>query len=171
MFRSFLNIFVQVPQCHFFWGGGATTTRWRRRDDDKSEITWPLPHHTQGPNTSWGTPSLWLFLKCSFFFSAQNRFCCLIFWETGPSLWKYRPRSTFCPEKWTDLIPGENGKNRDLGISENPNIDEVDGIYLASSRGLRWGKTKPPDYILMVCSANVPGISYTIMFGYFCYQF
>ena len=51
-------------------------------------------------------------------------------------------------------------KNRDLGISEIPNIDEVDGIYLASPRGLRWGKTEPPDYILMLSSANVPGITY-----------
>ena len=49
--KYFLTFFVQVPQCHFFCGGGD--------DDDKSEITWPLPHRTQGPNTSWGTPSLW----------------------------------------------------------------------------------------------------------------
>ena len=51
MFSSFLTIFVQVPQCQFFLGG-------RGGDDDdalrcdKFEITWPLPHHTQGPNTS-----------------------------------------------------------------------------------------------------------------------
>ena len=53
-------------------------------------------------------------------------------------------------------------KNRDLEISEIPNIDEVDGIYLASPRGLIWGKTEPPDYILMFGSAKVPGIPYKI---------
>ena len=69
------------------------------------------------------------------------------------------------------MIPGKNIKNRDLEISEIPNIDEVDGIYLASPRGLRWGKTEPPDYILMFCSANVPGIPYKINFGDFCPPF
>ena len=54
----------------------------------------------------------------------------------------------------------KNVKNRDLEISEIPNIEEVGGIYLASPRGLIWGKTEPPDYILMFSSANVPGITY-----------
>ena len=49
--------------------------------------------------------------------------------------------------------------------SKIPNIGEVDRIYLASPRGLRWGKTEPPDYILMRCSANVPSITYEIDFG------
>ena len=62
-------------------------------------------------------------------------------------------------------------KNRDLKISEIPNIDEVDRIYLASPQGLRWGKTEPPDYILMFCSANVPGIPYKIDFGILCPPF
>ena len=74
--RSLLGHFwpflSKCPNVDFFFGGGrgATTTlrrcdvaTLRRCDDDKSEITWPLPHHTQGPNTSWGTPSLWLVLK------------------------------------------------------------------------------------------------------------
>ena len=43
---------------------------------------------------------------------------------------------------------------------EIPNIDEVAGIYLATSRGHRWGKIEPPDYILMCHSANVPVITY-----------
>ena len=52
---SFLS---KCPNVDFLGAeGGATATR--RDDDDKPEITWPLPHHTQGPNTSWGTPSLW----------------------------------------------------------------------------------------------------------------
>ena len=75
--RSFLTIFVQVPQCQFFGGGrggdddvATTTTTMRRRD--KSEITWPLTHHTQGPNTSWGTPSLWrIFEICDFCFGRK----------------------------------------------------------------------------------------------------
>ena len=62
------------------------------------------------------------------------------------------------------MIPEKNVKKRDLGISEIPNIDEVDGIYLASPRGLRWGKNEPPDYILMFCSAYVPGITHKIIF-------
>ena len=37
----------------------------------------------------------------------------------------------FAPKKWTELIPEKNVKNRDLEISQIPNIDEVDGIYLA----------------------------------------
>ena len=56
-------------------------------------------------------------------------------------------------------------KNRYLGISKIPNIDELDRIYLASPRGLSGGKTEPPDYILMFSSANVPGITYEINFG------
>ena len=51
--RSFLTIFVQVSKCHFLGGEGGdddVATTLRRRD--KSEITWPLPHRTQGPNTS-----------------------------------------------------------------------------------------------------------------------
>ena len=62
-------------------------------------------------------------------------------------------------------------KNRDLEISEIPNIEEVDGIYPASPRGLRWGKTEPPDYIFMVCSANVPSIPYKINLGHLCPPF
>ena len=59
IFRSFLS---RCPNVAFLGGEGEvddndTTTTTRRCD--KSEITWPLPHHTQGPNTSWGTPSLW----------------------------------------------------------------------------------------------------------------
>ena len=65
----------------------------------------------------------------------------------------------------------KNLKNRDLEISEIPNIDELDRIYLASPRGLSGGKTEPPDYILMFSSANVPGITYKINFGDFCTPF
>ena len=49
------------------------------------------------------------------------------------------------------------------GILNILNIDEVDGIYLASARGLVGHKTEPPDYILMFCSANVPGITYKLI--------
>ena len=63
------------------------------------------------------------------------------------------------PRKIDRFDPEKKVKNRDLGISKIPNIDEVDGIYLASSRGLRWGETEPLDYVLMFCSANVPGIT------------
>ena len=35
------------------------------------------------------------------------------------------------------MIPTTSNRNRDLGSSEISNIDEVDGIYLASPRGLR----------------------------------
>ena len=66
------------------------------------------------------------------------------------------------PLKMNRFDPGKNVKNRDLEISKMSNIDEVDGIYLASPRGLTSGKTKPPDYILMCCSANVPVIPYKI---------
>ena len=72
------------------------------------------------------------------------------------------------PRSIVHFEPGKNVKNQDLGISEIPNIDEVDGIYLASPRGLIWRKTEPPDYILMFCSANVPGITYEISFWVFC---
>ena len=51
-------------------------------------------------------------------------------------------------------------RNRDLGISEIPNIGEVDGIYLATSRGFLWAKVEPLDYGLIFCAANVPGIAY-----------
>ena len=112
-----------------------------------------------------------IFLEFSGFCLPKNRFVCLIFEETEPSLWKYRPRSTFCPGQLSALIPEKKLKNRDLGISAIPNIDEVDRIYLASPRGLRWGKTEPPDYILMFCSANAPGITYKIVFGFFCPPF
>ena len=69
------------------------------------------------------------------------------------------------------MILEKNVKNRDLEFSEIPNIDEVDRIYMASPRGLRWGKTELPDYILMFSSANVPGITYKIHFGDFCPPF
>ena len=59
-------------------------------------------------------------------------------------------------------------KNRDLGIFKISNIDEIDRIYMASPRGLSGGKTEPPDYMLMFCSANVPGILYEINLGDFC---
>ena len=73
---------------------------------------------------------------------------------------KCRPRSTFCPGRWSLSIPEKNIKKRDLEISKNPNIDEVDIIYMASPRGLSGGKTEPPDYIFMFSSANVPGVTY-----------
>ena len=79
-----------------------------------------------------------------------------------------------CPGRWSILTPGPLQKilkNRDLGISEIPNIDEVDRIYMASPRGLSGSKTEPPDYILMFCSANVPGITYKMNFGDFCPSF
>ena len=56
-------------------------------------------------------------------------------------------------------------KNRDLEISEIPNIDELDRIYMASSRGLSVGKTEPPDYILMFSSANVQVLHIKLLFG------
>ena len=62
-------------------------------------------------------------------------------------------------------------KNRDLEFSIFSNIDEVDRIYMASTRGLSGGKTEPPDYILMFSSANVPGITYKIHFGDLCPPF
>ena len=36
--------------------------------------------------------------------------------------------------------------NWDLRISKNPNADEIDGIYLATSRRVWLGKTELPDY-------------------------
>ena len=104
-------------------------------------------------------------------FSPNKLFFTILFWETGPCLWKSRPISTFCLKNRTGLIPGKNVKTRDLEISKIPNIEEVNGIYLASPRGLRWGKAEPPDYILMFCSANVPGITYRINFGDCCPSF
>ena len=64
------------------------------------------------------------------------------------------------PRSIVHFDPGKNVKNRDLVIFEIPSIDEVDGIYLATSRGLLWGKIEPQDYILMFCSAKAPGITY-----------
>ena len=86
------------------------------------------------------------------------------------SMRKYRPRSTFCSGRWSIFEPRKNLKNRDLDISKISNIDEVDRIYMASPRGLSGGKTEPLDYILMFCSANVPGITYKIIFGNLCPQ-
>ena len=69
MFGSCLVMFVQVSQCHFllflFGGGGGNDDTALRQRRDKSEITWPLPHRTQGPNTSWGTPSLRSYQLCT----------------------------------------------------------------------------------------------------------
>ena len=104
-------------------------------------------------------------------FSTNTRFFSLIFWETGPSMRKYRLRSTFCSGRWSILIPEKNLKNRDLKISKISNIDEVDIIYIACPRGLSGGKTEPPDDILMFCSANVLSITYKINFGDFCPPF
>ena len=73
--------------------------------------------------------------------------------------------------RWSILILKEILKNRDLEISKNSNIDEVDRIYVASPGGLSVGKTEPLDYILMCSSANVPGITYKINFGDFCPPF
>ena len=104
------------------------------------------------------------------FISGKHRLFSIIFEKKG-SPWKYRPRCTSCSEKWTDLIPEKNVKNRDLGISKISSIDEVDRIYMASPRGLSVGKTQPPDYILMFSSANVPGITYKMKFGDRCPPF
>ena len=64
--------------------------------------------------------------------------------------------------KFSRFDPRTNVKNRDLKISEIPNIDEVDGIYLVTSRGLLWSKNEPPDYMLMFCSADIQGIKYEL---------
>ena len=69
------------------------------------------------------------------------------------------------PPEMDRLDHGKNDKNRDIGISEVPNIDEVDGIHPASPRGLIGRKTEPLDYILMFCSANVPGIPHKFNSG------
>ena len=52
----------------------------------------------------------------------------------------------------------------DFNIS---NIDKVDGIYLATSRGLLWGKLEPPDY-LFHNSIIARGITYKTSLGYVC---
>ena len=39
---------------------------------------------------------------------------------------------------------------------------------MASPQGPSVGKTEPPDYIFMFPSANVPGITCKINFGYLC---
>ena len=75
------------------------------------------------------------------------------------------------PRSLVHFDPEKIVKNRDLDISEIPNIDEVDRICMASPRGLSVGKTEPPDYILMFSSANVPGIPYKINFGDSCPPF
>ena len=52
---TFDNFCPSAPMSFFFGGVGGDdddTTLRRRRRRDKSEITWPLPHRTQGPNTS-----------------------------------------------------------------------------------------------------------------------
>ena len=44
---------------NFFFEGEGDDDDVAMRRPDTSEITWPLPHRTQGPNTSYGhTPSL-----------------------------------------------------------------------------------------------------------------
>ena len=67
--------------------------------------------------------------------------------------------------KRSDSSPKKSHQEPGSGISKIPNIDEVDGIFLASPRGLIWGKTEPPDYSLMFSSANVPGIACKINLG------
>ena len=69
------------------------------------------------------------------------------------------------------MIPEKSVRNRDLEISKNPNIDEVDRIYMTSPRGLIGRKTEPPDYVLMFSSANVPGITYKLIWGFFVLHF
>jgi hypothetical protein len=74
----------------------------------------------------------------SFFFGGGARFFIIIFGEMGP------PVSTFCLDTWTDLIPKKKkkDKNRDLGFSKILNIDEVDGLYLASPEALDGAKPR-----------------------------
>ena len=62
-------------------------------------------------------------------------------------------------------------RNWDLEVSKIPNIGEVDRIYMTSPQGLIGCKTKPRDYILMFCSADVPGTTYKINSGTFCPSF
>ena len=46
-------------------------------------------------------------------------FVSLIFGKTGPSLWKYRPISTDCPENWADSIPEKLRSDQDIGCPQN----------------------------------------------------
>ena len=103
--------------------------------------------------------------------SAKNRFFSLSFGETGPPCENIDRDLISCPGRSSILILEKIVKNRDLGISKIPNIDEVDGINLASSRGLRWGKTEALDDILMFCSTNVPSIPYQLDLGIFVIHF
>lgn len=69
------------------------------------------------------------------------------------------------PQSMNRFDPGKKSQELNLGIYEIPNIDEVDAIYLATSRGLLWGKIEPPDYILMLYSS---GITYKFSFDDDC---
>ena len=101
-------------------------------------------------------------------FSAKNQFLALFLGKRGPPGENIDRDLHFAPVVGPIWPLQKILKNRDLEISKISNIDEVDRIYMASLRGLRWGKTEPPDYILMFCSANVPGIIYKIHFVFFC---
>ena len=87
--------------------------------------------------------------------------------DTGLSLWKYRPRSRFCPEQTNRFVHGQITSSRNFRNSEHW---RVDGIYLASP-GLLWDQIEPTDHILMFCSANVPSITYKINFEDFVLHF
>ena len=93
----------------------------------------------------------------------------VLFLGIGALLVKIYTDIYILPQSLVHFDPGKDLKNRDLEISEIPNIDELDRIYMASPRGLTGGKTEPPDYILMFSSANDLCITYKINFGYFCH--
>ena len=101
-------------------------------------------------------------------FRSNNDFLALFLGKRGPPCENIDRDLHFAPVVGPFRSLQKNLKNRDLEMVKFSNIDELDRIYMASPRGLSEGKTEPPDYILMFSSANVPGITYTIIFGDFC---
>ena len=117
---------------------------------------------------------MFVFFEILEFVRPNIDFLALLFGKLGPPCENIDQDLHFAPVVGTFRPLQKIVKNRDLKIlqiSKISNIDEVDRIYMASPRGLSGGKTEPPDYILMCCSANVPGISYNINFEHFCPPF
>ena len=102
------------------------------------------------------------------FFRPKKQFLALFLGKRGPPLENIGRDLHFAPVVGPFWPLQQILENRDLEIPKMSNIDEVDIIYMASTRGLSVGKTEPPDYILMFSSANVPGITYNINLKDFC---
>ena len=117
------------------------------RQTHQVTLLYEVLYHQVGPELvpSWYqtlsgtlTSCFWIF----WFFQQNTYFFNIILGETGPSMWKYRPRSTFCPGRWSILIPEKISSTRIWKFRKFRTVTRLTEFIRPLPEALAWSKKR-----------------------------